>query len=162
MSDEPQSEAESLQRRPQVRLFTLADYVADELSGKLYISGAGLEWAGVPVHPDPHDDRRQFLSCYIVVRIAFPREIARETHIVEVLVRDAHGEPAGPESLFKIEMAFDLRNTPADFTELSGNLPMRIRDYPLTVDPNSVVFLHLLVDDELVGRLPVQLEPYGA
>jgi hypothetical protein len=37
-----------LHDRAQVRMFTLADDVAEEASGKLYISGAGLEWTGLP------------------------------------------------------------------------------------------------------------------
>ena len=158
MAEDMIRESHPLYDRAQVRMFTLADYVADETSGKLYISGAGLEWVGVPVRPNPDGDG-QLLSCHVVLRLAFPRTVARETHIIEVLVRNDDGTPAGPDALFKVEMHFDLARTPPAFTELSGSSPVQIVNYPLTAEPDGVIFLHLVVDEVLVSRLPVQLLP---
>jgi hypothetical protein len=154
-----------LQDRAQVRLFTLADYIADEASSKLYISGAGLEWTGVPARsvPDDAGDRfpdgtRHLLSFSVIIRLAFPRAIARPTHLIEVFALDRDGgEIAPPESLIEARMHFDLKQVPPDFTEVSGNVPAQVVDYPVRVGADDVIFLHLVVDGLLVSRLPVQL-----
>ena len=162
MTEDASQESDPLQDRAQVRIFTLADYVADEASGKLYISGAGLEWTEVVARPDPDDSegRRHFLSFSIIIRVAFPRAIARPTHTIEVLALNREGVGVGPpESLIEAKMRFYLKRAPQDFTEVSGNLPAQVVNYPVNVEPDDVIFLHLLVDGVLVSRLPVQLRP---
>ena len=158
MSDDAAQELDPLDGRPQVRIFTLADYVAEESSGKLYISGAGLEWTGVEARADPAG-AGYLLSFQLVIRLAFPRAIARDSHAVEVRVLDRAGSPAGPDPLLTAAMRFDLNRAPKDFTEVSGSLPVQVMDYPTNVEPNDVICLHLLVDDIVVSRLPVQLRP---
>jgi hypothetical protein len=142
-----------LNDRAQVRIFTVADYVAEEPSGKLYISGAGLEWVGLPAH---HNVLPTF---YLAIRLAFPIEIKRDTYAVEVRAVDTNDDPVGPDPLVKAEIRFDLDRVPLDARELSGNLPVQITDYPITVQPDAVIFLHLLVDSTLISQLPVQLWP---
>ena len=140
-----------LQDRAQVRLFTVADYVAEEPSGKLYISGAGLEWVGLPA-------RTGLLpSFYLAIRLAFPIGMKREMYAIEIRAVDAADDPVGPDPLLKAEIRFDLDAVPSDARELSGNLPVHITNYPITVQPNDVIFLHLLVDGDLVSQLPIQL-----
>jgi hypothetical protein len=156
MTKDANQESGPLHDRAHVRMFTLADYVAEEPSGKLYISGAGLEWIGVPVRTDP-DSGGYLLSCFVVIRLAFPSAIARDSHFVEVRALDDAGQPVGPESLFKVEMRFDVERAPLGFTELSGNLPIQIRDFPLQAIDDRVLFLHLVVDEILLSRLPVAI-----
>jgi len=143
-----------LQDRAQVRIFTLADYVAVEPSGKLYISGAGLEWTGLPARSD------RIPSCYLLVRLAFPMAMVRPSHVVEVHALNVDGSPAAPDPvLFQAEMHFDLGQAPDCASEMSDNLPIQVTNYPVSVNPDDVIFLHLLVDGTLVSRLPVQLRP---
>jgi hypothetical protein len=158
MTEDVARVSDPLQDRAQVRIFTLADYVADEASGKLYISGAGLEWTEVVARPAA-DGTHHLLSFSLIIRIAIPRAIVRATHTVEVFVFDRDGALLGPDSLIKADMHFNLKRVPPDFTEVSGNLPAQIMDFPVDVGPEDVIFLHLLVDDVLVSRLPVQLRP---
>lgn len=155
MTEEKAQASAPLHDRAQVRVFTLADYVADEPSGKLYISGAGLEWTGVPVRPDP--DGGLLFSCYIVLRLAFPKGIARDSHLIKIRALQEDGSPAGPDPLLKFEMLFDPESAPTDFAELSGNLPVHIVDYPLVSESNDIIYLDLIVDEILVSRLPVEL-----
>jgi Family of unknown function (DUF6941) len=158
MTEDVAQVSDPLQDRAQVRIFTLADYVAEESSGKLYISGAGLEWTEVVTRPDPNGTHH-LLSFSLIIRVAIPRAIVRSTHAVEVFVFDRDGAPLGPDSLIKADMHFDLKRVPHDFTEVSGNLPAQIMNFPVDAGPEDVIFLHLLVDDVLVSRLPVQLRP---
>jgi hypothetical protein len=137
--------------RAQVRLFTLADYVAEEASGKLYISGAGLEWTGVPVSAG------KIGSCFLVIRIAYPRASARPSHTVVVRIVDESGQPVGPNPLLQAEMKFNLNRVPSYFTEVSGTLPIQITDYPLSTESMEVIFFNLEVDGTLVSHLPVDL-----
>ena len=143
--------SDPLQDRAQVRIFTLADYVAEEPSGKLYISGAGLEWTGLPT------SENKIQSCYLVIRLAFPRASARPSHAIVVRVLDREGMPVGPDPLLQAEMKFDLDQVPDDFTEVSGNLPIQITGYPLDAKASNAIFLQLIVDDVVVNRLPVDL-----
>lgn len=76
MAEEMAQVFDPLQDRAQVRMFTLADYVADESSGKLYISGAGLEWTGVRTRENA------IAPCYLIIRLAFPRIYARSSHTI--------------------------------------------------------------------------------
>jgi hypothetical protein len=140
-----------LRNRAQVRIFTLADYVAEEESGKLYISGAGLEWTGVPVSAG------KIGSCYLVIRLAYPRAFARSSHSVVVRIVDVNGKPAGPNPLLQAEMKFNLHRVPSNFTEVWGTLPIQITDYPLSTETLEVIFLNLEVDGTLVSQLPVDL-----
>jgi hypothetical protein len=151
MTDSSTQASDPLRDRAQVRIFTLADYVADESSGKLYISGAGLEWTGLPTRDN------KIAPCHLVIRLAFPRPSARPMHTITVRVVDDAGSPVGPDPLLRAEMKFDLHRVPDYFTEVSGNLAVEIADYPISVDVADVVFFHLLVDDLVVSRLPVQL-----
>jgi hypothetical protein len=153
VADKRANAADLLVDRAQVRIFTLADYVAEEESGKLYMSGAGLEWTGLPAKPD------EIPGCYLAIRLAFPRELARSQHGIVVHAVDEFGRPVGPDPLLEATMTFDLDRVPEDFSEVSGNLPVQIVGYPATIDPNGVIFLELVVDGILVGRLPVQLIP---
>ena len=145
--------AHPLSDRAQVRVFTLADYVAEEISGKLYVSGAGLEWSGLPARIDG------IPSCYLLIRLAFPKAYARPSHAIVVRAMSGEGHPVGPDPLLQATMYFDLDGVPDDFTEVSSNLPVQVVEYPATLDPDGVIFLDLLVDDILVSRLPVQLRP---
>src|SRR5687767_6644527 len=106
MAEDVAQVSDPLQDRAQVRIFTLADYVAEESSGKLYISGAGLEWLGVAARPSS-DAAEYVVSFHLVIRLAFPRAVARESHTIEVHVLDRDGAPAGPDSLLRAEMRFD-------------------------------------------------------
>ena len=142
-----------LNDRAQVRIFTVADYVAEEPSGKLYISGSGLEWVGLPAHPGV------LPAFYLAIRLAFPMTVAKPRHVVEIRALDADGNPAGYDPLLQAEMQFDLERAPKTATEMSGNLPVQVTDYPITIQPDAVIFLHLLVDGTLISRLPVQLWP---
>jgi hypothetical protein len=140
--------SDPLRDRAQVRMFTLADYVAEESSGKLYISGAGLEWTGVRVRSDS-DGTSQSLSCYLMIRLAFPKASARSRHAIVVRALDHDGSPVGPNPLLEADMRFDLNRVPDDFAEVSGNLSVQVMDYPVTLDPDGVLFLHLVVDGTL-------------
>src|SRR5436190_2910706 len=151
MAEDVVQASSPLDDRAQVRIFTLADYVAEEPSGKLYISGAGLEWTGVPARLEG-DGTNQLISFYLIIRLAFPKASARERHDVEVRVVNRDGSPAGPDSLLKAELQFDLDHVPEDFSEVSGNLPVQITNYPISAEPNSVIFLNLLVDEVPVSR----------
>jgi hypothetical protein len=153
MSTGPTEELNPLDHRPQVRIFTLAEYVSEERSGRLYIGGGGLEWVGLPAYPD------KLSSFDIAVRLAFPKAIIRESYSIEVRVLDAEGHPVGPDPLLQTTLEYDLDQLPADATEISGNLPVRISDYPVATQPTDVIFLHLIVDGMLISRLPVQLRP---
>jgi hypothetical protein len=146
--------SDPLRDRAQVRMFTLADYVGEELSGKLYISGAGLEWTGLPVHQD------MVPPFYLAIRLAFPMAMAGPSHVVEIRALQADGSPAGPDPvLVRAKMHFNVDQAPEFATELSGNLPIQIMNYSILVESNSVMFLHLSVDGVLVRRVPVQLRP---
>lgn len=156
MTEDMAHEAGPLYDRAQVRMFTLADYVAEESSGRLYVSGAGLEWTGVPVRLAP-DGRGHLLSCYVLLRLAFPRASAGGSHMIEVQALKSDKTAAGQDSLFRVEMRFDLEHVPDDFAEVSGNLPVRVTDFAISAELDSIIFLHLFVDDILISRLPVQL-----
>jgi len=153
MSDDPTQELDPLDSRPQVRIFTLAEYVAEEQSGRLYISGGGLEWVGLPAYPD------HLSSFDIAIRLAFPLSMIRESYSIKIRVLNEAGLPVGSDPLLQTEMQYDLQKLPAHAVEISGNLPVRISDYPVSVQPTDTVFLHLIVDDMLISRLPVQLRP---
>ncbi|MGE3912856.1 MAG: hypothetical protein AB7K36_26095 [Chloroflexota bacterium] len=142
-----------LHERAQVRIFTLADYVAVEPSGRLYISGGGLEWVGLPVSSDGS------LSFDMAIRLAFPKAIARKSYLVEVNAITGEGKPAGPTPLMQTKMRFDLKLLPENASEISGNLPIRISNYPVKVQDTDVIFLSLSIDGILISRLPVQLRP---
>jgi hypothetical protein len=148
-----------LDDRAQVRIFTLADYVAEESSGRLYISGGGLEWVGLPALPD------RLSSFDLALRLAFPvdpkdpRGTARDSYSIEIRALDAEGQPVGPDPLLHTKMRFDRARLPDYAVEVSGNLPLRISDYPVSAQPTDVIFLHLKVDGLLISRLPVQLRP---
>jgi len=143
--------SDPLQDRAQVRIFTLADFVAEEASGKLYISGGGLEWSGLPTRAN------ELPPFYMAIRLAFPISIARESHVVEVRALDAEGNAMGPDPLVRAEIHFDLSRAPAYASEMSGTLPVLIAQYPLTSKHDGVIFLHLITDGILVSRLPVAL-----
>lgn len=157
MTENAISESGPLYDRPQVRIFTLADYVAEEPSGRLYVSGAGLEWLGIPIRPTGKRNE-YFLSCYVLLRLAFPRMTARAEHRVEVQARTSDGVNVGQDSLFRVEMHFDLEDVPEDFAEVSGNLPVQVTNFRIRTTPDTIIFLHLLVDDVLISRLPAQFE----
>jgi len=151
MAEDMAQAPDPLRDRAQVRIFTLADYVAEESSGRLYISGAGLECSGVPA-------RTGLLPrLCLVIRIAYPMAMARGSHVVEVRALDAEDHPIGPDPLFRAKVTFDLAGAPAGAKEMSGNLPVQVTDYPVTVEPNDVIFLRLLVDGTEISNLPVQL-----
>jgi len=151
MAEDGDQISDPLQDRAQVRLFTLADYVADETSGKLYISGAGLEWTGLRTRDNT------IAPCHLIIRLAFPRAYARPSHTIRVRVVDYEGNLVGPDPLLKAEMKFDLDHVPDSFTEVSGVLPVHIDGYPFTVNVDDVIFFHLVVDDVVVSTLPVEL-----
>lgn len=159
MAEDVTQVSDPLQDRAQVRIFTLADYVAEELSGRLYISGGGLEWLGLPVQSGGR------VSFDIAIRLAFPldpenpKATAHESYSIEIRVLDISGQLAGDDPLLKTEMRYDPQRLPDDASEISGNLPIRISDYPLRVQSSGVIFLHLIVDGVLISRLPVQLRP---
>ena len=159
MAGDVDRESDSLHDRAQVRIFTLADYVAEEASGRLYISGGGLEWVGLPAFPD------RLSSFDLALRLAFPlnpanpRAEVHDSYAIEIRALDAEGQPVGPDPLLQTKMRFDRQHLPDYATETSGNLPVRIADYPVTVQPTDVIFLHLKVDGILISRLPVQLRP---
>jgi len=153
VADDETRTSDPLQDRAQVRIFTLADYVAEEPSGRLYISGGGLEWIGVPTYPD------RLSSFDLIIRLAFPIAIVRESYHIEVRALDPQGQPIGPDPLMQTEMRFDIHRLPDYASEISGNLPVRITDYPVTVQPSDAIFLHLVVEGILISRLPVQLRP---
>ena len=162
MAEDVDQIATPLEDRAQVRIFTLADYVAEEESGKLYVSGAGLEWTEVVARPDPGDPdgRRRLLSFSVIIRLAFPRAIARPIHTIEVLALNRAGVGIGPpESLIEAKMRFDLNRVPHDFAEVSGNVSAQVVNYPIDAELDDAIFLHLLVDGMLVSRLPVQVRP---
>jgi hypothetical protein len=148
-----------LNDRPQVRIFTLADYVAEEASGRLYISGGGLEWVGLPVFPN------RPLTFDIALRLAFPVDprnpqgTARNSYSVEIRALNVDGQPIGPDPLVQTKMRFDHKSLPDYATEVSGNLPVRIIEYPVSVQPTDRIYLYLKVDGILISRLPVQLQP---
>lgn len=153
MTDDAKQITDPLQDRAQVRIFTLADYVAEEPSGRLYISGGGLEWIGVPAFSDrlsPFD---------LVVRLAFPIKIAKDVHVVEIRALTADGIAVGPEPLLQTTMGIDMQNLPDNASEISGTIPVRIAEYPISTRQDEVIFFHLVVDGVLVSRLPVQLRP---
>ena len=151
MAEDGAQVSDPLRDRAQVHIFTLADYVAEEQSGKLYISGAGLEWTGLPT------SESKIQSCYLVIRLAFPRAFARPNHTIVVRLLDREGNPVGPDPLVQAEMKFDLKRVPKDYTEVSGTLPLQITDYPFTVEPEDVVFFHLIIDGTVLSQLPVDL-----
>ncbi len=152
--DETQVQAsDPLTDRAQVRIFTLADHVADERSEKLYISGGGLEWTGLPARA------HEIPGCYLVIRLAFPRESARPQHGIVVRAVDEAGNSVGPDPLMEATMTFDLDRVPEDFSEVSGHIIVEIVGYPVTVDPTGVIVLELTADGVVVSRLPVQLVP---
>jgi len=153
MSEDAIQRLDPLDSRPQVRIFTLAEYVAEERSGRLYISGGGLEWVGLPAYPN------RLSSFDMAIRLAFPRAMIRESYPVEVRVLDEDGRPIGPDPLLQTEMQYDLQKLPDGATEISGNLPIRISEIPVSAQPTDVIFLHLIVDGVLISRLPVQLRP---
>jgi len=159
MADDVAQVSDPLQDRAQVRIFTLADYVAEEPSGRLYISGGGLEWVGLPAYPD------RLSSFDVAIRLAFPVDpknltaTAHESYAIEIRALDVEGQPVGPDPLLETKMRFDLQRLPDHASETSGNLPVRITDYPVTARPTGVIFLHLLVDGILISHLPVQLRP---
>ena len=147
--------SDPLHDRAQVRIFTVADYAAEEPSGKLYISGGGLEWVGVPTTSN------LLPSFYLVIRLAFPMAMVRPSHMVEVRALSRTGLPVGPDPLIQAEVRFNLERAPADAAEMSGNLPVQVTNYPVSVGPDDVIFLHLLVDDVQISRLPLQLRSIG-
>lgn len=159
MTEDAAQVSDPLQDRAQVRIFTLADYVAEESSGRLYISGGGLEWVGLPAFPD------RLSSFDLALRLAFPldpnapKASAHDSYAIEIRVLDVEGQPVGPDPLLQADMPFDLQRLPDYATEVSGNLPLHISEYPARVQPTDIVFLHLKVDGILVSRLPVQLRP---
>ena len=161
MTEDAAQVPDPLQDRAQVRIFTLADYVAEEASGRLYISGGGLEWLGLPVQSGGR------VSFDIALRLAFPLNPAdshaavHDSYAIEIRALDAEGQPVGPDPLLQTKMRFDRQRLPNYATETSGNLPVRITDYPVTVQPTDVIVLHLKVDGILISRLPVQLQPAG-
>src|SRR6266542_7041250 len=107
MNEDEVQASDPLLGRAQVRIFTLADHAAEEPSGKLYISGGGLEWIGLPTTSD------SLLSFYVVIRLAFPMDMVRPRHVVEVRALDRAGQPVGPEPLlFHAELGFDLKHAP--------------------------------------------------
>jgi hypothetical protein len=113
-----------------------------------------LEWTGLPAHQDV------LPPFYMAIRLAFPMTMARPSHLVEIRALQADGSPAGPDPvLVRAKMLFSVDQAPDFATEMSDNLPIQIMNYPLLVEPNSVIFLHLSVDGVLVSRLPVQLRP---
>jgi hypothetical protein len=157
MAEDAAQASDPLHDRAQVRIFTLADYIAEEPSGKLYISGAGLEWTGLPAFPD------RLPSFYLLIRLAFPMTMVRPSHIVEVRVLHADGSPAAPDPvLFQADMHFDVDTAPDYATEMSDHIPIQVTNYPVTAQPDGVIFLYLLVDDTLISRLPVQLRPINS
>lgn len=151
MTDDETKVEDPLVDRAQVRIFTLADHVAQESSGKLYISGAGLEWIGLPIREN------KIMPCFLALRLAFPRAFAREIHTVVVRVVDRQGQAVGPDPLLQAEMRFELRRVPKDFAEVSGNLPVRIEDYPLSEESTGIIFFQLVIDGTIISQLPVQL-----
>jgi hypothetical protein len=159
MAADVDQRADPLGDRAQVRIFTLADYVAEEPSGRLYISGGGLEWVGLPVLKD------RLMPFDLALRLAFPLEpgippsTVRDSYDVEIRALDAEGKPIGPDPLLQSNMRFDPQRLPDHATEVSGNLPVRFTEIPVTVQPTDVIFLHLKVDGILISRLPVQLRP---
>jgi hypothetical protein len=159
MADDMAQISDPLQDRAQVRIFTLAEFVSEEPSGRLYISGGGLEWVGLSAYPD-------HLSTFdVAIRLAFPLDPKNPTatvhasHAIEIRVLNAEGQPVGPDPLVETKMRFDPDRLPDHATETSGNLPVRITEYPVTAQPTDVIFLHLSVDCILISRLPVQLRP---
>jgi hypothetical protein len=159
MANDGNQISDPLQDRAQVRIFTLADYVAEEPSGRLYISGGGLEWTGLPAFPDrlgPFD---------LVLRLAFPldpgnpRGTVQESYSIEIRALDAVGQPVGPDPMLQTKMRFQRQRLPEDAREVSGNLPVRFADYPVTAQPTDVIFFQLVVDGAPISRLPVQLRP---
>jgi hypothetical protein len=159
MTEEVALAPDPLQDRAQVRIFTLADYVAEEASGRLYVSGGGLEWMGLPAYPD------RLSSFDLALRLAFPvdprdpKGSAHDSYSIEIRVLDAEGRPVGPDPLMDTKMRFDPQRLPDYAVEVSGNLPVRVSDYPVSAQPTDVIFLHLKVDGILISRLPVQLRP---
>src|SRR5215212_4617250 len=145
MSEDATQGLDPLDSRPQVRIFTLAEYVAEERSGRLYISGGGLEWVGLPAYPD------RLSSFDMAIRLAFPKPIIRESYPVEVRVLNEDGQPIGPDPFLRTEMQYDLKKLPDNAAEISGNLPIRISDYPVSAQPTDVIFLHLIVDGMLIS-----------
>jgi len=153
MNEDVAQALDPLAGRAQVRIFTLADYAAEEQSGKLYVSGGGLEWTGLPIGPD------LLLSFYLVIRLAYPIAIARSSHTIQVRALDRSGQSVGPDPLLQAEMRFEVSRAPSDAVEVSGTLPVQVTNYPVSVQQDAVIFLDLLVDSLLVSRLPLQLQP---
>lgn len=159
MADDAKQITDPLQDRAQVRIFTLADYVAEEPSGRLYISGGGLEWVGLPAYPDrlgPFD---------LALRLAFPldpenpRGTVRESYSIKIRALDGEGQPVGPDPMLQTKTRFQRHRLPDYAREVSGNLPVRFADYPVKARQTDIIFLQLAVDGVPISLLPVQLRP---
>lgn len=143
--------------RPEVRMFVIADHVAQAPDGKLYLNGAGVEQVFIPSTPGHLP-----APLYIAVRIRVPWHLTSETLRLRIRALDADRQPFGPDPLIDGQMEVGRAPGARAGDEIAVNLVVPIAGIPVA-QPGTMHF-HLELADEVLAILPLKINvrPGGA
>jgi hypothetical protein len=139
------------QDTPAVRMFILADWVAQQADGKLAIGGAGIGQVFVNAFPGA------LPPMYVVTRVSVPWHMTTEPTPLVVRALDADRNTIGPDPLFQAnaEIGRPPGSRPGD--ELAIQVAFPLTGYP--VPSATTIFLHLLFGAETLAILPLKIAP---
>jgi hypothetical protein len=149
--------SDQLNDRVAVRIFTLCDHATVPPDGKIYIHGGGVHQLYVPQIPGP------LRTLFLVVRLSIPWHMLGEPHIVGIRALDLDRKPVGPSDPLittPFELGRPAGHRPGD--ESAINICAELNG--LTVQQPMTLRFHLLIDDEIIGSLPLkvaQMPPQG-
>jgi hypothetical protein len=139
--------------RVAVRILTLCDHATVPPDGKIYMHGAGIEHIFLPQIPGP------LRTLFLVVRLALPWHMLGEPHTVRIRMLDLDRRPVGPNDPL-ITMPFELGkpagHRPGDESAININAELS----GLPIEQPMTLRFHLLVDDQLVGSLPLKIQQH--
>jgi hypothetical protein len=139
-----------IQDRVAVRIFTLCDHASIPPDGKIYIHGGGVDQLFVSQMPGP------LRALFLVVRLAIPWHMLGEPHSLKIRALDMDRHPIGSSDPL-ITTPFELGKPPGHRPGDESAINICAELSGLSIPQPMTLHFHLLVDDALVGLLPLKV-----
>jgi hypothetical protein len=141
--------------RVEVRIFTLCDHATAPPDGKIYMHGGGVNQVLLPQLPGP------IRNLWLMIRLSIPWHMLGEPHTVRIRALDLDRKPVGPADPL-ITTPFELGKPPGHRPGDESAINMCVELTGLSVEQAMTLRFHLTVDDEVIGSLPLKVQPMPA
>jgi len=134
----------------------LADHVAQEQSGKLYVNGGAIEFVGV------QPNAKRLPPLWLVIRLGFPWRLTSGSHIIEVRILDQDEKPVGGDPFARAEAQIGKPPGAEPGDEFGLNIALPLGGFEATDSLPSKVIFHLIVNGSELATMPLRLSPLVA